>query len=209
MIHYSLDTNIRKNVIVIIVLISTCITVVIDSTIVQVIQTYFASKTNLANTLYAFTFLKTSGLLIEFLIPGFFVWTILYCLYSKVIWKWKLLLKIHHLPDLNGEWDGELFKRDKDGKKTNSRKVKVSIKQDWDSIMVTTHLQDSDIPSFCECTVAAIDTLKGAPRLKYAYENKLNNHYIGYNELKIEDELIWGMYTTTKPSTGYFRIKLK
>lgn len=60
--------------------------------------------------------------------------------------------------------------------------------------------------SFCECTVAAIDLNYG--KLKYAYKNALlgENSYVGYNELEIEKNKIFGNYITTKPTKGFFKI---
>lgn len=113
---------------------------------------------------------------------------------------------MHHIPNLNGNWKGETTNY----KTQKSRDVSVVIKQDWYTIRVQTEIIDSNkesgVQSFCECTVAAIDLNYG--KLKYAYKNALlgENSYVGYNELEIEKNKIFGNYITTKPTKGFFKI---
>ena len=205
MIPYSLNNGIRRHVIVLLVLCSMCLATVFENTIIQAIVDFLLQGSWLKSENAE----KIFEIIIEVAIPPFLTWSILYALYSKICWKWPPVKSLHGIPDLNGTWEGFTV-NDKNEKK--KRSVTVSIKQDWNGIMVKTYmndtLQERCVQSFCECTVAAISVHDGEAMLMYAYRNPLlgRNSYFGYNELKIEENRIVGRYMTTKPSNGLFEI---
>lgn len=202
MIPYSLNTEIRKQVTVVLILISICVTAVFEYTLGK----YFICIKNQSEFFNFISSLNSFKLLVEVTVPSFFWWWVINLLYSKCLWKLPVLQLVHHIPNLNGNWKGETTNY----KTQKSRDVSVVIKQDWYTIRVQTEIIDSNkesgVQSFCECTVAAIDLNYG--KLKYAYKNALlgENSYVGYNELEIEKNKIFGNYITTKPTKGFFKI---
>lgn len=205
MIPYTLNIEVRRQVTVILALISVCISVVLENSITQyLINIEF--KSCFMNNLYS---MKALELLAAVTIPPFIVWYLLHILYSKFLWKCSCFRLFHQVPNLNGTWDGYTFN---DENPTWKRSVTVTIKQDWNRILVRTKMNDTNkercAESFCECTVAAIEINSGGARLKYAYKNMLlgTESYVGYNELQIEEKKIVGQYITTKPTKGVFKI---
>ncbi len=205
MIPYSLNTGVRKQVIVILVLISVCITVGLENGVMQFFIVH-EFRTDFYNNIYS---TKAFELLIAIIIPPFIVCYLANIIYSKIIWKWPCCQLFHHIPNLNGIWEGYTFN---DKNPTLKRRVSVIIKQDWYTILIRTEIVDannnSDVQSFCECTVSSIDFTNGEVTLKYAYKNVLlgAKSYVGYNELRIEKNRIVGQYITTKPTKGVFDI---
>ena len=203
MISYSLNTKIRKRFMEFFILISICITVLIE----HVLKPYFTCIEKQSEFLDFILSLNAFKLLVEVTIPPFFCWWLIDLLYSKYLWKLPVFQVFHLIPDLNGKWKGYTM----NDEKQEPRKVLVVIKQDWYTIRIQTEMIDlnkkSDIQSFCECTVAAIDLDRG--KLKYAYKNTLlgENSYVGYNELRIDENKISGQYITTKPTKGVFEIQ--
>lgn len=205
MIPYSLNVGVRKHVTVILVLISVCITVGLEGSVI-----HFFSNSLLANNFFTNIFLEEAfKLLTAVTVPPFLVWYLVNILYCKILWKCPCFQLFHHIPNLNGTWTGHTIN---DKNPNRKRSVSVIIKQDWNDILIRTDIIDtnrkSDAQSFCECTVAAIDVTGGEIKLKYAYKNMLLGveSYVGYNELRIEKNRIVGQYITTKPTKGVFDI---
>ena len=205
MIPYSLNNGIRKQFTVILVLISICITILLEN----VFMPYFICFDNQSELFNTISSLKAFELLIAVTVPPFLVWWLVNFLYSKYLWKLPFCQLFHHIPNLNGKWNGYTMN---DKNQNRKRSVSVVIKQDWNTIWIQTEIIDSnkksDVQSFCECTVAAIDINCGEIKLKYAYKNMLlgEESYVGYNELRIEKNRIFGQYITTKPTKGVFDI---
>ena len=208
MISYSLKEGIRKKCTVILVLVSICITILTENILAD--NSYisyficFVKQNEIINSIVS---LKVFKLLLEEVAPPFGFWVLINFLYSKYLWKLSLFQLLHHVPNLNGKWSGYTMN---DKNQNRKRSVSVVIKQDWNTIWIQTEIIDSnnksDVHSFCECTVAAIDINRG--ELKYAYRNMAlgKKSYVGYNELRIEKNRIFGQYITTKPTKGMFDI---
>jgi len=198
MIPYSLNSDVRKHVTVILVLLSVCITALLENLIALQFKSISDFLSNACSG-------KAFQLLISVAVPPFIVWYLLHILYSKVLWKFSCFQALHKIPDLNGVWNGHTV----NSKNPNqNRNVKVTIKQDWNLILIRTDINNTGRESFCQCTIAAIDVTSGEAILKYAYKNMIlgEKSYVGYNELQIKGKKIIGQYTTTKPSTGIFDI---
>lgn len=208
MIPYSLNVGVRRQVTLILALLSVCITVVLENSITQHLIDFVFQIDFLSNPYST----KAFELLTAITIPPFIVWYLLHTLYSKILWKCPCFQLLHHVPDLNGTWEGYTLNEKNSSRK---RKVTVTIKQDWNSILVRTEMNDTNekncFQSFCKCTVAAIDITSDEAILKYAYKNILlgSNSYVGYNELQIEEKRIVGQYITTKKTNGTFDIYKK
>lgn len=206
MIPYSLNSGIRRQVMVLLVLCSICFSQLFENTIIQLIVNYVLEGAWLKNE----NVIEIFRIIVELILPPFLVWYVLCLLFSKVCWKWPIVKALHGIPDLSGTWEGCTVS---DKNPTKKRSVTVHIKQDWNRIMVRTYMNDTAkercIQSFCECTVAGINVDGGKAKLMYAYRNLLlgSTSYVGYNELQIEENRIVGQYITTKPSKGLFEIR--
>lgn len=200
MIRYSLNNGVRQKTTEILILLSLCITRGLENSSIKSIVN-FVLNNEVFNAMFSS---KVFELLVVVVIPPFFVWWLLNLIYSK--WLWSYLQLIHNVPNLNGKWIGYTVNNQKPDVK---RPVVVTIKQDWNHILIKTDIQDSNNSgSFCECTVAAVDVNGGEVKLKYAYKNGIleNKSYIGYNELILEKNELSGVYITTKPTKGTFKI---
>jgi hypothetical protein len=104
---------------------------------------------------------------------SFSVLTIFYCIYflfNLLVWKVPLFRKVFNFPNLDGEWDCS-------GKSTNNKLKKqfdwkgtVTIKQNWDKILITLRTNNSTSNSLS--TTGGIKHYAGMGyKLSYHYEN--------------------------------------
>lgn len=199
MIPYSLNTEVRKTTTLILVLLSMLITI-----LGEMVMSYLCDFQN--EILNNISSLWEFKLLVAVVLPPFIVWSGLSYIYSKWLWRFSICQLFHHIPNLNGKWQGYVIN---DKKK---RPVLVTIEQDWNNIRIKTEIMDTNningVRSFSECKIAAIDIKCGEITLKYAYKNGLlgDKSYIGYNELEVGKNKIEGQYITSKPTKGVFDI---
>ncbi|KWS40879.1 hypothetical protein [Pseudomonas syringae] len=64
------------------------------------------------------------------------VFTVLYAIFNKIIWKWPWAVKFLKVPDLSGEWQCTGTSLDQDGNVRFTWQGIVSITQTWDKIRV-------------------------------------------------------------------------
>ena len=127
-------------------------------------------------------------------LSGVVIFSILYIIFNKYLWKIKYFSKLFRFPDLNGEWECI-------GKSYNPKINKnydwngtVKIVQTWDKISIT--LKTSNSTSQSMSSIGGIKHLPGIGyRLAYNYENsphisttELAKHE-GYCSLDISEEL--------------------
>lgn len=197
MIPYSINSEIRKMVIVIITLLSFTITTMLDGVWTKV--------TNLIHNSPVIESVLTNRAIVivgDLIFPSFMSFIFIYLIYCKLLWSKRFFYKMHKIPNLNGKWKGKSISNGK-----SARDVDVTITQDWNKIFIETTLTDTN--SICRCTVVAIEVNDIETKIKYAYTNpelEEGNKYVGYNELRIRNNKVNGGYFTNKPSKGIFDI---
>ncbi|MDR3600353.1 MAG: hypothetical protein P4L49_07725 [Desulfosporosinus sp.] len=128
-------------------------------------------------------------------ISGVAIYTILYILFNKYLWKIEAFSKLFKFPNLNGEWQCV-------GKSYNPKQNKnfnwngnIKIVQTWDKISIT--LKTSNSTSQSMSSIGGIKHIPGIGyKLAYNYENsphisstELAKHE-GYCSLDISEERI-------------------
>lgn len=118
---------------------------------------------------------KMIGMPISITVSAVTVSGVLYILYSKYVWKWKPFRMIFRYPDFNGKYsiEGKSFKKTT-GETFNWGGV-LSIKQDWDKILVSMKSKNSSSESVSVNGSIVYHPMKGY-ELKYSYENTPNNN---------------------------------
>lgn len=149
---------------------------------------------------------KVVGMPISITISSISVAGILYILFSKWIWKWNIFMKIFKYPNFNGRYDiiG------KSTKKTTNEKFDwegiLSIKQDWDKILVSMKSKNSSSESISVNGSVVYHPMKGY-ELTYSYDNTPSNNveelhkHIGTCTLNFDED--------TKTATGNYYNDIK
>lgn len=147
-------------------------------------------------------------------LPTFSVFTVLYLLWNRYIWRWPLFQRFTVPPDLRGEWfgnlessfnstDGQTQYPDGGTDEVNNNLPRMKIKQTWTHIAVTIYFEDSTSTS----TTAAFLQQLTDPVLRITYQNQPNGStsndmviHEGTNDLKLQvcDEMrvLSGKYYT-------------
>lgn len=209
--HYSINNNNRKTAIVILSIIS----LILNSILYELIEKFISFlKIHCAFFDYFLNFLDQIGLTVNFFtftaILGFLYW-----IFSKKLWKICLLKKHHHIPDLNGTWNGKLissYKKD-DGTSTILN-ISASIKQDWDKISI--HFTFPDSSSYSNYAALDVDANSGV-ELVFTYVNNSKNvdlktrKHEGCNILNYDEQsnTLTGRYFTNREKGTYGNIELK
>lgn len=128
-----------------------------------------------------------------------FLYAILYYLFDKHIWKWKIIQKIHGIPNLGGEWEGELDPSYSDTKMI----MNLKVKQTWSQINFV-----SIYPESCSESNTASFFLEGGGIMKVGFgfinhSRELQHQYDGYNILDIDDEThLFGRYFNNRDNSN-------
>lgn len=114
------------------------------------------------------------GMSLSITISSVTAFGLLYLLFSKCVWKLDVFKNIFKYPDFNGKYsiDGKSFK-----KTTNETFIwegVLSIKQDWDKILVSLKSKNSSSESVSVNGSIIYHPMKGY-ELKYSYDNTPNN----------------------------------
>lgn len=196
---YSVDTDVRKSIILIITLISIPLSMLINrygfDPLGKHMDSLFAN-----NDIYEMC--KCLGVILENADP-LFVFGILYKLYEEKAWKWSILKKYHNLPDLNGIWQGELESSYKDQVSGNNKKIAMTleIKQTWSKISFIAHYPQSD--SYSHIAGIRINDIAGTVIL-FGFINENSNvdlsdtQYEGFNKLVLNGDKLVGHYFTNR-----------
>ncbi|MCD2348879.1 Cap15 family cyclic dinucleotide receptor domain-containing protein [Clostridium guangxiense] len=103
---------------------------------------------------------------------------VLYKLFDKYFWKWKLIRFIFKIktPILSGDWEGEYESSyKKDGERVNGT-VKINISQTWSKISIRC-LNSGSSKSYSQIAGIFIKHSKGIV-LKYEYENEPEDSFV-------------------------------
>ncbi|MBS1960497.1 MAG: hypothetical protein JST80_13550 [Bdellovibrionales bacterium] len=140
------------------------------------------------------------------------IFFVLYFLFDRFFWKWRWVRFFFQIsePDISGEWHGTLKSSAIDAESP----MKVSIKQTWSKMGITSPFEHSNSCSFSAVFFAD----KAQPRIIYNYENiphirqsETMTRHIGTVELFLStngDELVGTYFTSGERHTnGTIRLK--
>lgn len=128
-----------------------------------------------------------------------FIFGIIYFFYDRYLWKIKIFkLKFSSIPNLSGDWNGQY----KSSWKDTTGNVSLHIKQTWTKIQIISYNEKSK--SYSKVASLLYDTNKNV-ELIFEYENepdgnreKAMNPHKGFSELIYNEELnrLEGYYTS-------------
>lgn len=211
MVNYAIDSDIRRKVIIILVVVSLLLLEPINllletlyNLIIGVfpfIETPFSKLSIIGFDVSKLTFFALFGLL--------------YGVFIKLAWKFKLVVKLTKVPNLNGVWEGKLissFKAPDTGEQIPPIDMSVEIKQNWTSMSVCCYFPKST--SYSKMTSLHINDTKGCV-LGFSYRNDSaevtinTREFSGYNELVYKNETLSGVYFTNREDGTHGTIELK
>ena len=207
--NYSIDTDCRKKVIVIIMIIS----FILNSLLYQPLNlliNFVGEKIPLFFDLI--TLCDNIGLSInQFSVLGIF--GIIYLLYSKFLWKTKAFKKFHNVTDLNGEWDGSYLSSyiDEFGQPKRDG-CSATIKQDWNKISIKCKFGESS-SSYSKTASLCVNDIEGV-MLTFTYINDSKNpnwdtrKHDGCNIFHCGDGVLDGKYFTDRGHGTHGTIQL-
>lgn len=121
------------------------------------------------------------------------IFALLYTLFDKKIWRWKVLKKIGlvKVPDLDGEWEGTFNSSFHNFNKSYPAQFK--IEQTWTKICIMGKFNDSKSSSY---TSAIKVNAGGGVKVFYSYQNEKNaekadelfSDHKGYGSLLLNNE---------------------
>ena len=141
------------------------------------------------------------------------MYQILYYVFDRFIWKWRLLRKIGlvTVPDLNGQWSGTInssYKPD-----AQDYQIDVFITQQWSKILIRLKTEKSHSKSI---VASFLTDDPSSPELVYVYDNdpvamtpeSMHSHG-GTAKLRITDSGLQGQYYTGQGRKTIGDISLK
>ena len=141
------------------------------------------------------------------------MYKILYYVFDRFIWKWRLLRKIGlvTVPDLNGRWGGTIKSSYESG--AQDHQIDVFITQQWSKILVRLEAGESYSKSIA---ASFLTDDPSSPELVYVYDNdpeamtpeSMHSHG-GTAKLRITDSGLQGQYYTGQGRRTIGDISLK
>jgi hypothetical protein len=142
------------------------------------------------------------------------VYTGLYFLFCKYLWRWKFIADLIQLPDISGRWNCYAESSYSDDRHSDGTawEAVVKISQTWDKIFITLTTEKSRSESV---SAALIAEGNGNFRLLYHYKNDprrfedgLNAHH-GFVDIIISEDLrsADGVYFTGRGRTTFGTMK--
>lgn len=191
---YSIDKNLRSMFSIAIFIASMIISILVDESILKVIQNILGCfKNDKINRIV--DLLK--WLDINFGCCGVIFWyNLLAWSYDKYLWKTRIFMAIHQIPNMNGHWVGSL----KSSASNDLIPMEMNITQTWTEISFCSIFKKTNSCSYSN--VAAIYN-KGysEKEICFAFKNEsfdIDSNmqvYYGYNILTLVDEkIIWARY---------------
>lgn len=197
---YSIDRDLRVKVSIYIFIISILISVILND--------FLGDRINNVMTLLNNGKARNIIKIMEWLdinqnILGVMFWYgILMWFYNDVAWKWKCFNVLHGIPNLNGEWEGNL----KSSYNEKEIPMKMKVIQTWSKISIQTEFTETKSLSSSNVAAIYVDGNKGT-QIYFGYTNdsydvssKMQTH-AGYNILTLlEDNKIKARYFNDRPN---------
>lgn len=145
---------------------------------------------------------------------AFATYGILLWLFDKYIWRWRLFVMLHGIPDLNGQWEGTVDRQEGVAAPVQ-RPVKAVIIQNWNTIEIemegTSSRSSAKSASMFLKDRASMEMMycyAAVPKLSGTGENKYGE---GLQNLKLSLEsslVLSGRYFSSKHRGGFTTLKL-
>jgi hypothetical protein len=122
----------------------------------------------------------------------FAIFTVLYQLYDKLLWRWFPFSRLFRMPLFSGKWSGSLMRTGDDGVQ-EKRNIEILIRQTWTSISICLTGNTSDSKS----VMASVDSECALPELTYQYISRKRDRAetsIGVTHLIMNGDQIRGYY---------------
>lgn len=194
--EYTIDKDTRRNVTVILIIFAIIIATLMRTSgagnaFIQLIRKILGIKNN-----------ETFELLdiIPNIVSAPFWYGILWYLFDRYLWKCKIFQMYHHVPNIEGLWDGELMSC---YDQSTKHKMQLEVKQTWSHIHFTANFEKSS----SESNIAAIlsnDT--GDPIIYFGFQNHSRDRsahqqiYDGYNRIELKNNTMYGSYSNNRQS---------
>lgn len=191
---YSIDSNVRKTALLVMLFISFFVTKLINYLLINIL---ISVPTCLKSIISTFDFIGISTSSVTLL--G--VFGLLYFLYRKLLWKIPIISRFHSIPNLNGTWNGELISSYLTHGVPTRVKVSMRIKQDWDHISVI-----CTFPKSMSHSIAAFLFSKSDSGIEFGFPycndslcvNWKTKNHDGYNSFTINGNSMKGRYFTNR-----------
>lgn len=143
------------------------------------------------------------------------IFGVFYYLFDNYLWKWKLFINIHGIPDINGEWEGVINRSDVITEETeNDIPIIITVSQTWSKIDLILENNDDECctgrtRSFARSATFNIQnpTVK---LLRYIWEYEKAH---GFSELRLRDDngvkSLEGPYHSSANKKGYIQVEKK
>lgn len=210
MTNYSIDSSIRRKIIVILFVISLLL-IKPANALLAAVYTLIINVWPITTDF--FDLLSEIGVSVS-AVSLLSIFSILYWGFCKFLWKTKPITKFTGIPNLNGDWEGKLISSYIDPK-TNKNFVldmTVEIVQDWNSISIKSTFPEST--SYSKTASLHTNEQKGII-LGFSYRNDSmkvdidSREFSGYNELTYKNNTLEGVYFANRNDGTHGTIKLK
>lgn len=199
--NYSIEGNAREKAVLTVVLVAIVLSALLYSPTNLLVEGLIAAVPSLS-------WLQQIGLLGA--IEPLAIYGILWAVYGKHLWRLSVFRKLHHVPDLNGQWKGTFQSSfpDRDGQRT-VKDVTMTINQTFTSINIRCVFPGSS-ESYAEVAgILDCDEENGGCTLEFSYKNSAtdnsqafdpnrDNSHLGLNVLRITGEQATGSYVTLR-----------
>lgn len=195
---YTIDTGVRKKVIIYIFIFS----IVLSSVLTYFLEAgILSTKAWLQQFVWIDQVLKicdTVGVTTNFIgVP--FLYGVIYWIFDKYLWKQKIFKRFLNVPDLNGYWEGKLTSLTYQ----TTMDMKLEVKQQWSKINFYATFPESTSSS----NVASIFIERdGKVTVGFGFINhsrELPQQYDEYNILEIDDDThLFGRYFNNRDNSN-------
>lgn len=157
---------------------------------------------------WAFTWLEQNGILGQ--LAPFALFGLLWLFFDNLAWKWKLIAKIHGIPDLNGQWRGTAVSNFKDENGDFYRYgMSLKITQSFTKMSCVSKFKHSESEGGIIGLVGCKDG-DGRYKLGFSYGNTADESFVkvdgwqekheGFNIIVCEGDHMDGHYFTNRNS---------
>ena len=199
---YSIDRDLRRKVTIIIFALSMIISLILNglcSNLTDIIPV-FEETSPLKNVVELIQWFEIDPNVLG--IPFWYV--VMNYVYNNWIWKWRLFLKWHKIPNLNGKWQGSLTSSYNE----QTIRMTMDIEQNWNKISFKSVFPDTKSESYSNVAAIYVDANSGV-EICFGFKNESHDvktdlqSYEGYNVLRLKaGDQIWARYFNNRPNSN-------
>jgi hypothetical protein len=197
---YSIDKKIRGTATIIIFICSYVLSQLLQSVLTNPLNTV---QTWISNTPLSSIsdFIFSLGI-IPNILEAAVIFSLLTWFFETRAWKWKILMRIHGIPNLNGTWNGQL----KSSYSDEPIEMSMEIKQTWSEISFHSNFPATHSESASNNAAICTESNRGLS-IYFGFQNESSDinsgmqTYDGYNILSLPDEnTISAKYFNNRPN---------